>query len=239
MAYFNNLPNILYQSPLPDKASTGDMIEIKNIFRGSKLFDYLKDNVSLFNKYVLEDGDRPDTVAEQIYGSSRYDYVVILTAGITNITNEWPLQDYQMYDLALSKYGSETKMNEIHHYETREIKDSKGRQILPPNLIVDESFKIDGSSLRFGNNKFMLISGEAHKQLDDKNEYTISDGIAVPVTNYQFEIRKNEERRNIDLLRPSYLQNFINDLKDVVRYSKSSNYITSSLATTEITNLTS
>ena len=239
MAYFNNLPNILYQSPLPDKASTGDMIVIKNIFRGSKLFDYLKDNVSLFNKYVIEDGDRPDTVAEQVYGSSKYDYVVILTAGITNITNEWPLQDYQMYDLALSKYGSETKMNEIHHYETREIKDSKGRQILPPNLIVDESFKIDGSSLRFGNNKFMLISGEAHKQLDDKNEYTISDNIAVPVTNYQFEIRKNEERRNIDLLRPSYLQNFINDLRDVVRYSKNSNYITSSLATTQITNLTS
>ena len=239
MAYFNNLPNILYQSPLQDKASTGDMIEIKNIFRGSKLFDYLKDNVSLFNKYVLEDGDRPDTVAEEVYGSSRYDYVVILTAGITNIRNEWPLQDYQMYDLALSKYGSETKIYEIHHYETREIKDSNGRQILPPNLIVDESFKIDGSSLRFGNNRFMLISGEEHKQLDDKNEYTISDNIAVPVTNYEFEIRKNEERRNIDLLRPSYLQNFINDLKDVVRYSKSSNYITSSLATTEITNLTS
>ena len=102
MAYFNNLPNILYQSPLPDKSSTGDIIEIKNIFRGSKLFDYLKDNVSLFNKYVLEDGDRPDTVAEVLYGSSKYDYVVILTAGITNITNEWPLQDYQMYDLALS-----------------------------------------------------------------------------------------------------------------------------------------
>ena len=239
MAYFNNLPNILYQSPLPDKASTGDMIVIKNIFRGSKLFDYLKDNVSLFNKYVIEDGDRPDTVAEVLYGSSKYDYVVILTAGITNITNEWPLQDYQMYDLALSKYGSETKIYEIHHYETREIKDSNGRQILPPNLIVDESFKIDGSSLRFGNNRFMLISGEEHKQLDDKNEYTISDNIAVPVTNYEFEIRKNEERRNIDLLRPSYLQNFINDLRDVVRYSKSSNYITSSLATTQITNLTS
>ena len=239
MAYFNNLPNILYQSPLPDKASTGDMIEIKNIFRGSKLFDYLKDNVSLFNKYVIEDGDRPDTVAEEVYGSSRYDYVVILTAGITNITNEWPLQDYQMYDLALSKYGSEVKMNEIHHYETQEIKDSNGRQILPPNLIVDETFKIDGSSLRFGNNNFMLITGEAHKQLTDKNEYTISDNIAVPVTNYEFEIRKNEERRNIDLLRPSYLQNFINDLRDVVRYSKSSNYITSSLATTQITNLTS
>lgn len=239
MPYFNNLPNILYQSPLSDKSSTGDMIRIKNIFRKSKLFNYLKDNASLFNKYVIEDGERPDTIAEEVYGSSRYDYVVILTAGITNITNEWPLQDYQMYDLALSKYGSETKMNEVHHYETQEIKDSNGRQILPPNLIVDETFKIDGSSLRFGNNRFMLISGEAHKQLDDKNEYTITDNIIVPVTNYEFEIRENEKRRKIDLLRPSYLQIFINDLKDVVRYKKSSNYISGSLATTNIVNLTS
>ena len=36
-------------------------------------------------------------------------------------------------------------MNEIHHYETFEIKDEKGRLILPPNLIVDEDFKIDGA----------------------------------------------------------------------------------------------
>ena len=70
MPYFNNLPNILYQSPLSDKSSTGDMIRIKNIFRKSKLFNYLKDNASLFNKYVIEDGERPDTIAEEVYGLS-------------------------------------------------------------------------------------------------------------------------------------------------------------------------
>ena len=240
MAYFNNLPNILYQSPLPDKSSTGDIIEIKNIFRGSKLFDYLKDNVTLFNKYVIEDGERPDTIAEEVYGSSKYDYVVILTAGITNIVDEWPLQDYQMYELALSKYGSETKMNEIHHYETQEIRDSNDKQILPPNLIVDDTFKIDGSSLRFGGNRFKIISEQGHSQLDDKDEYTIStDNIAIPITNYQFEIRKNEERRNINILRQSYLQVFINDLRDVLRYSRSSSYVSGKLATTDITNITS
>ena len=240
MAYFNNLPNILYQSPLPDKSSTGDIIEIKNIFRGSKLFDYLKDNVTLFNKYVIEDGERPDTIAEEVYGSSKYDYVVILTAGITNIVDEWPLQDYQMYELALSKYGSETKMNEIHHYETQEIRDSNDKQILPPNLIVDDTFKIDGSSLRFGGNRFKIISEQGHSQLDDKDEYTIStDNIAIPITNYEFEIRKNEERRNINILRQSYLQVFINDLRDVLRYSRSSSYVSGKLATTDITNITS
>ena len=37
-------------------------------------------------------------------------------------------------------------MNEIHHYETFEIRDDKDRQILPPNLIVDADFKIDGTA---------------------------------------------------------------------------------------------
>jgi len=240
MSYFNNLPNILYQSPLPDRSSTGDLIEIKNIFRRSKLYDYLKDNATLFNKFIVEDGDRPDTVAEELYGSSRYDYVVVLTAGIVNVHDEWPLQDYQMYDLALSKYGSEIKMNEIHHYETYEIKDSQNRQILPPNLIVDAEFKMDGSALRFGGNRFTLISQAGNTQLDDKNEYTVAtDNIARPVTNYEFEISLNEKKRKLDLLRPSYLQTFVNDLRDVVRYSRSSNYITGTLASTELNNLTS
>ena len=240
MSYFNNLPNILYQSPLPDRSSTGDLIEIKNIFRRSKLYDYLKDNVTLFNKYIIEDGDRPDTIADQLYGSSQYDYVVILTGGIINIHDEWPLQDYQMYNVALSKYGTEAKMNEMHHYETFEIKDSQGRQILPPNLIVDSTFKIDGSALRFGGNRFNLISQAGNTQLDDKNEYTVlADNIARPVTNFEFEISLNEKKRRIDLLTPNYLQTFVNDLRDVVRYSRSSSYISGTLASTELNNLTS
>ena len=240
MSYFSNLPDILIPSPLPDKVSTGDLVRIKNIFRGSKLFDYLKDNVTLFNKYIIKDGDRPDTIASKIYGSSRFDYVVILSAGITNINHEWPVQDYQIYEVALNKYGSETKMNEVHHYETYEIKDSKGRQILPPNIIVDDSFKIDGSALRFPTNRFTLISQAGNNQLDDKNEYSVlTDNIARPVTNYEFEINLNEEKRNINILIPGYLSTFVNDLRDVVRYSKSSQYINGSLASTTIDKLTS
>ena len=138
MGYFRELPDIAYQSPLLHKNSSKDYVIIKNIFRRSKLLDYLKDNVSVFNKFVIGDGDRPDTIAESLYGDSSLDYVVVLIAGITNINNEWPLQDYQVYEHTLAKYGSEAAMNEIRHYETYEIKDNLGRQILPPNLIVDE-----------------------------------------------------------------------------------------------------
>jgi len=240
MGYFRELPNILYPSPMPSKRSSADMIEIKNLFRRAKLFDYVSDAAALFEKYIIEDGERPDTIANEVYGNARYDYVVIIVAGITNIHQQWPIQDFQMYDFALAKYGSETKMNEIHHYETYEIKDSQGRQILPPDLIVDKDFTIDGSSLRFGNNRFIVYNQSGAKQLDDKAKYTIStDNIARPVTNFKFEINQNDKNREIDVLKQSYLQTFINDLRDVVRYSKHSKYISGRLASTELGNLTS
>ena len=240
MGYFKELPNILYPSPVPSKRSTADMVVIKNLFRRAKLFDYVSDAAALFDKYIVEDGERPDTIAHELYGNPRLDYVVVIVAGITNIHQQWPIQDFQMYDFALAKYGSETEMNKIHHYETYEIKDSQGRQILPPNLIVDKDFTIDGSSLRFGNNRFIVYNQTGAEQLDDKKKYTIlTDNIARSVTNFKFEIDQNEKNRKIDVLKPSYLQTFINDLRDVLKYSKHSSYISRNLATTELRDLTS
>ena len=238
MGYFRELPNIFYQSPLNHRRSTSDFVLIKNIFRRSVLIDNLRSNLSLFNKYVIQDGERPDTIADFLYSDPYLDYIVILMAGVTKINHEWPLQDYQIYDVALNKYGSEQKMYEIHHFETYEIKDSNGRQILPPNLIVDKNFKLDGSALRFGTNRFTLISQQGNLQLDDKNEYTVDvDNIARPVTNYEFVIAENEERRKIDVLRKGYVNQFIQDLRDVVKYDVSSEYISNALATTENTNI--
>ena len=75
-------------------------------------------------------------------------------------------------------------------------------------------------------------------QLDDKNQYTVAtDNIARPVTFLDYEIDENEKRREIDVLRPSYVPNFISDLRDVTRYSKNSRYISGSIISTEPTNL--
>ena len=235
MGYFRELPNIGYQSPLSNKNSSRDFIVIKNLFRRTKLFDYLKDSVSILNKYVIGIGDRPDTVAEELYGDPSLDYVVLLVAGITNITHEWPLYDYQVYNYALEKYGSETEMNANHHYETFEIRDDQNRLILPPDLIVDEKFVIDGTSSKY-NTTYTLISQAGNTKLDDKDQFSVEvDNIARAVTNLEFEYTENEKKREIDVLNRGYLQTFINDLRDIVRYDKSSSYITSSLVRTQNT----
>ena len=237
MGYFRELPNILYQSPLLDKNSSRDYIVIKNIFRRAKLLDYLTGSATALNQYTIGDGERPDTIAENLYGDARLDYVVVLIAGITNIHHEWPLQDYQVYDYALQKYGSESEMLSTHHYETFEIRDNLDRQILPPKLIVDEEFKIYGSRSKYpSDTRYTLRAQTGYRQLDDKDEYTVkTDNIAYAVSNLEYETEENNKRREIDILKTGYLQTFLNDFRDVVRYDKNSSYITSSLVSTENT----
>jgi hypothetical protein len=235
MGYFRELPNIAFQTPLAHKNSSRDYVLIKNLFRRTKIYDYLKDNISILDKFTIGIGDRPDMVAEELYGDPTLDYVVILVSGITNITHEWPMHDYQVYDFALSKYGSEVEMNANHHYETFEIRDDQNRLILPPDLIVDEKFVIDGTSSKY-NTTYTLISQAGNTKLDDKDQFSVEvDNIARAVTNLEFEYTENEKKREIDVLNRGYLQTFINDLRDIVRYDKSSRYITSSLASTENT----
>ena len=53
--------------------------------------DDVLDSVAFFSKYTIQDGERPDVIADKLYGSPDRDWIVVLTSGITNIKDEWPL----------------------------------------------------------------------------------------------------------------------------------------------------
>ena len=74
MGYFRELPNLLYQSPLADRNTSDQYIAVKNLFRRNKLRDDLQNVFTLFNKYEIVEGARPDTVAEELYGSAELDW---------------------------------------------------------------------------------------------------------------------------------------------------------------------
>ena len=129
MGFFRELPNIEYLSPLADRNSSLDYIKVKNLFRRVKIRDDLKKYFTIFDKITIRDGFRPDQVAEQVYGQSDLDWVVLTTAGIINVNNEWALNSQELYEFALNKYGA--YLNATKHYETIEIRDIRNRLILP------------------------------------------------------------------------------------------------------------
>jgi hypothetical protein len=218
MGYFRELPDVEYQSFLSDAISSKDYLLVKNLFRRNKLRDDLQNVFTLFNKYQIPEGARPDTVAEAFYGSAELDWVVLMTAGIINVRDEWPLSNYHLYYHVENKYGVENLSN-IHHYETIEVKDSKGRLILPAGKDVNEDFTLNYS--------------------DDGSKVSLSgDDVRKGVTNWEYETRKNNEKSSIYLLKRGYLQQFLNDMRDIMTYGLSSQYINESLIRTENTKVT-
>ena len=227
MGYFRELPELDYQSFLKDSISSQSYLRVKNLFRRNKLRDDLKGIFTVFDKYEIVDGARPDTVAEEFYGDAELDWVVLLTAGILNPRDEWPLSNYNLSKYADSLYG--TEVNAVHHYETKEVKDSSGKLILPRGKTVPGTFKIhyyDAGQLHTND---ATILGE--------NVVRIPNPV-VSVTNFEYEVLKNDKKSSIYLLRPSYLQQFLNDMRDIMIYGRSSEYVEEKLIRTDNTKLT-
>ena len=214
MTYFRELPNLYYQSQSSDRTSSKDYVLVKNLFRRTKLRDDLQNVFTIFDKYQIEQGERPDTIADKLYGNPGLDWVVMMTANIINVRDQWPLSDSELYNYVDEKYG--TDLYNVRFYETTEVKDSSGRLILPKGQIVDSDFTIPNPN----------------EPLSNLNPVT-------SVSNYDYEIRENEEKRQIYVLKPAYLTQFVEDMRDQVIYDKSSEYINTNLATTANTRNTS
>ena len=233
MSYFRELPDILYQSNLLHKTSSQEYIRIKNLFRRVKIQDWIQDNVQFFNKYTIRDGERPDTMAERLYGSSDRDWIIVLTAGITNIRNDWPLSNYDLYRYVEAKYG--TDLNAIHHYETIEVRDNKGRLILPAGQRVDQNFTISTPYDASATNFYVGV----RPQSDNISYKSVNSDISpvTGVSNYEYETQLNESKRRIEVMKPIYLQQFLNDMRELMSYKESSQTVNSKLLITENTRL--
>ena len=203
MAYFEELPDISYVSLLPNTRNNDERITVKNIFKRAKLRTDIDQAITGFTYYQIPENTRPDVIAQNIYGDPELDWVILIANNIMNVRDEWPLSNNDLYDYMLEKYGSVEKLNEINHWETTEIRDDFTRILLRGGLEVDKNFTFTYS-----------ISNTT---------YTVNPTTAV--TNEDYEIRKNESKRTIKLLKPQYLSTFIKDMRSIMKYETSSQYI--------------
>ena len=204
MAYFKELPNISYISRLPDVSSNEEYITVKNLFKRAKLRTDVVNIITAFNYYQVEDNQRPEVVASKLYNDPELDWVILITNNITNVREQWPLSNNDLYNYMLDKYGTEVALSSIHHYETIEVKDEYDRLVVPSGLQVDSNFTVTYT-------KF------------DNTLSTISP--VKQVTNYEYETNTNEEKRKIRVLKPAYLSVVITDLRNIMKYDQSSQYV--------------
>ena len=205
--YFSQVPDFEYVSRLPG-ARIGDYITVKNIFKGAHIREDILEDLTLFTKYQIVGNDRPDNVAFDFYGDSNLDWVVLKCNNIVNLQSEWPLSQEDFDSYLLEKYKTyENLYSGIHHYETKEIKNSTGVGIMPEGKQVPKDFTLSYFDSALGQNEGSLI----------KEQY-----LTTEVTNYQYEEKIENEKRNIFLLKPAYIGVVKDDIQDAMPYKEGS-----------------
>ena len=212
--YFKKIPDFEYVSRLPD-AKISDYITVKNLFKKGYLKEDIFQDLTLFTKYQVQGNERPDNVAYKVYNDSSLDWIVLLSNNILNIQTEWPMQQFELDRYLLDKYESYEKLNEVHHYETIEVKNSTGVIMVEEGLTVESDFSITFYD-------WMINSLET------------KSGITTPVTNYEYEMKKEDEKRNIFLLKSDYIHVVKDDMTSIMRYKKgSTQYVSGTLKKAE------
>ena len=202
--YFSNLGDFLYVNRTRDGRSEGDYSLVKNLFKRAKLREDVYQDLSFFTKYDVLGDDRPDNVADLVYGDPTLDWVVLLSNNIVNVQSEWPLSQADFNRYITEKYDSEEILySGIHHYESREVKASDGTIIIRSGASVSV-----GQSVSF------------FDELSDQQ--VIRTDIAMPITNFMHEDKLNNQKRSIFLLKPIYLNILFDDIEEIMANKKGS-----------------
>ncbi len=232
--YFSFLPNIKYVSRTTDRSANDEFIAVKNIFRRARLRDDLASVATAFNDYVIAEDLRPEQVAQELYGDPRFDWVVLVANNITNIRNEWPLNNNDFQKYILEKYGSEDELAKVHHYKTTPHYDDYRRIVIPNGIKVDSNFDMSYLKMTPQAQVEVSYSGgtlptattvDSAGTARDASGNVIQNGNITAVSNYEYEVDVNDAKRRIAVIKPSYLDTMLSDLKRVMTYKRSTQFI--------------
>ena len=222
--YFSLIPNIEYDTkPISYPFSESDFVVTKNFFRRYKIDDDVFGYATFYNKYAIQDGIGIETIANDYYGSPFYDWIIILTNNFINPQFSFPVNSETVRKIAEERYGETEAYSGIHHYETIEKKsgqtvDELDVLALKGGLTVDKKF-YDSQFTYFNGTQSVNVNGNT---------------VSKAITNFEYEVEENEKKREIYLLRSTYLKRFVNEFKKKNIYTESSDFVTQRLKKTGI-----
>lgn len=109
--YFDNFPTFIYPFKINNKT---EYKLVKDISQNVRVRKEILANVTLYDEYDIRDGETPEIIAEKVYGSPLYHWVVMLCNERYNYIDDFPLTNYQLETYIENKYGANKYAT--HHY---------------------------------------------------------------------------------------------------------------------------
>ena len=178
---FRRLPDLFYnvqQSPVDPK-----LLAAKNIWRRSEILPEYKNSITIFDEFIVNNGEKPEHIAYQIYDNPFYAWTIFIANDIVNYYEQWPRSARQLREYVSSKYENPQATK---HYVTTEVKQGNSI-IVPAGKVVPQNYSIS------------YFNGST----------TVTANPTVSITNYQYEEQLNSEKEKISIIKPSVINQFV------------------------------
>ena len=188
--YFENFPNLTYALSV-DKAGNQKTIEIKDFFHLLKVREDVERMNVLYEDYIVSNGQRPEQVSYELYGDERFYWIILQVNKIVDYYNDWPLAASELDDFIKNKYGN--KADDIHHYETLEVKDHERNILLKGGIKVSSDFVFT-----------YPVSSDSFTYLTSRPR---------SVSNREYEYDLNYKKSQIRILKPNVVTQFESEVR--------------------------
>ena len=177
--YFRNLPKVKYDI---NGAEPNKYLNVTNIMKRISFKPSVIEDISDYYPYRVKDGERPDIISHQKYGSVAYAYLIMLINDIYDPLFDWPLSSQQFEKYLVNKYGSVSSSMGTTKYYYQIIRAEVART---------------GTSERIPAVKF-IVDQTTYDALDTGDRSTQSQ--------YEWEDELNDNKRDIKLIDASLIQ---------------------------------
>lgn len=227
--YFTFFPSIAYD--IVGKKRTNYQI-VTNIFFRLRVIREVLSNFSAYYEYLISDADTPEVLADKVYGDPEAHWIILLANNMIDPQYDWPLnsRDFQKY--IIKKYGSiENAQTTYHHYEKVVRREEPlSNTFTEERYIINQANLTSSLSSTFANSRYATYEGAyALADVQDVNpiNYGFSSGKTVTeityrnrVTNYDYEVELNDNKRAIKIIKPEYYSQIIREFDILTQTSR-------------------
>ena len=184
--YFSSIPNVDYDI---NGTEPNQFRSVTNIMQRVRFKPSVIENITDYYPYYVREGERPDIVSFNTYGTVAYSYLILLVNDIVDPLFDWPLPSRQFENYIIEQYGSVSAAQSTNEYYYQ---------------VVRAEVAKTGISERVPEYKIIV----------DQTTYNSLDSSVRSAQNvYDYEVEQNDNKREIKLINPDFIQDIDYEVK--------------------------
>jgi hypothetical protein len=212
--FFNYFPKTVYTA----NTNSSGLDTVTNIISRFGFEQKLKDNSAAFYKYSIQDTDTPEIIAHKYYDNPERHWIVLMFNDIIDPQFDWPLRYENFIKFVDTKYTANgaanttvqtglawaMSVNNVQSYYKIVTRTNIDNKSIVETIQVDANTYVNVAT---SSSSVTLQSGDVITQTVTKSKKTY----------YDYEMGLNEDKRNINLLKPEFVPQIEKEFKRVIK----------------------